>query len=195
MDFLSDNFVFAVFIVLAIALQIGRLFIRKAQRRRREDRGEAEEGRMEAPADKDKDKYEEYERYEEDEDEDGAFSAWNLSVDDETVPVIPPPAAAPRPVSVPFSAPLSVPVPEASPFPALIADSALGAERREPAAPFFSPVPEAGPLAEDRRKGESGGRSRDRAKRSAGFPEKLDYLPPLKRAVVLAELLGAPKGF
>jgi hypothetical protein len=27
------------------------------------------------------------------------------------------------------------------------------------------------------------------------FPQKLDYLPPLKRAVVLAEILGPPKGF
>jgi hypothetical protein len=28
----------------------------------------------------------------------------------------------------------------------------------------------------------------------AAFPQKLDYLPPLKRAVVLAEILGPPKG-
>jgi hypothetical protein len=77
----------------------------------------------------------------------------------------------------------------------LIADAALNAEKREPAVPFFSPVPEAGPSIEDRRKVESGDRSRGRAKRAAGFPEKLDYLSPLKRAVVLAEILGAPKGF
>jgi hypothetical protein len=28
----------------------------------------------------------------------------------------------------------------------------------------------------------------------AAFPQKFDYLPPLKRAVVLAEILGPPKG-
>jgi hypothetical protein len=27
-----------------------------------------------------------------------------------------------------------------------------------------------------------------------GFPDNLEYLPPLKRAVVLTEILGAPKG-
>jgi hypothetical protein len=186
MDFLSDNFVFAVFVILAIALQIGRLFIRKAERQRREERGERAEARMEAPAGAGK-----YEEYGEDDDEYGvddedeeAFSAWNLSVDDEAAPVIPPPppAAAPRPV------------PESSLFPALIADAALTEEKREPAGPLFPPVPVAGPSAKDRRKGESGGRGNGRAKRG-GFPERLDYLPPLKRAVVLAELLGAPKGF
>jgi hypothetical protein len=30
--------------------------------------------------------------------------------------------------------------------------------------------------------------------RGKSFPENLSYLPPLKRAIVLAEILGSPKG-
>jgi hypothetical protein len=168
MDFLSDNFTFVIFIVIAIVVQIGRLFIRNAGRRKREERGEPVEERPEAAV---------YDRREYEEDE--AFSAWNLSIDDENVPAVPvPPAAAPRPVSVPLSAPFPAPA----------------AEKREPAGPLFPAAPEAGPPVTDRRGGQSGRRNKGRTKKGAGFPEKLDYLPPLKRAVVLAEILGAPKG-
>ncbi|MDR2784914.1 MAG: hypothetical protein LBB83_03255 [Treponema sp.] len=197
MDFLSDNFAFAIFIVIAIVLQIGRLFIKGAERRRREERGErAETPAKELPeaAAYGADKYENG-----NEDDGGAFSAWNLSVDDETSsafpasphPASPHPVAAPRPVSVSFPAPVS----GSFPFPALLADSAPGAESREPGRPLFPSVPEAGSPSKDRRGGRSGGRSKGRTKRAAGFPEKLDYLPPLKRAVVLAEILGTPRGF
>ena len=183
MDFISDNLGFAVFIVIAIVLQIGRLVIRNAEKRRREAREEpAEFSGRERPGTAVYDKYE---------DDDGEFSAWDLSVDDEAEPVVP--AAAPRPVSVSFPAPLSAPA--SGPFPALNAASALGTENREPERPSFPSMPEAGSSIKAQRKGQSRDRNKGQAKRAAGFPEKLDYLPPLKRAVVLAEILGAPKGF
>jgi hypothetical protein len=187
MDFISDNLIFAVFIVIAIVFQIGRLLVKNTERRKREERRERPEERQEAGV------YNGYEDDAEDGDEDAdtdegeAFSAWALSVDDESaLPVSPPPAA------VPFSAPL----PDPSPFPALIADSALGAEKygAEGLFPLF--MPEAEPSIDGKGRGKA--RSNAGLKRiavSAGFPGKLDYLPPLKQAVVLAEILGPPKGF
>jgi hypothetical protein len=205
MDFLSDNFAFAVFIVIAVVLQIVRLFVRKAQRRGREERPQTAAYREEPAEERPRTGvYREaahngYGEYGEDEEEgDGEFSAWNLSVDDEAespAPVSPP--AAPRPVSfsAPFSAPasglFSAPLPEASPFPALSAASVPVTENREPEKPF-SPIPESGPPIDGG--DQYRGRGKGRPGRSAGFPANLDYLSPLKRAVVLAEILGAPKG-
>jgi hypothetical protein len=37
--------------------------------------------------------------------------------------------------------------------------------------------------------------SRQPGKAAPGFEERLDYLPPLKRAMVMAEILKSPKGF
>ena len=37
--------------------------------------------------------------------------------------------------------------------------------------------------------------SRRAGKAAGGFGERLDYLPPLKRAMVMAEILKPPKGF
>jgi hypothetical protein len=195
MDFISENLIFAVFIAIAIVSQIGRLLIRRAEKRKREEHRERAEERREAAV------YSGYEAGEDAEDEDGdadeAFSAWALSVDDEAgsaVRVSPPPAAVPRPVAVPFSAPLSA---ASSSFPFLIANSALGAEKHGAERPIPPSVPEeGGPLIYGNGRGKA--RSNAGLKRSAvsaGFPGKLDYLPPLKRAVVLAEILGPPKGF
>ena len=187
MDFISDNLVLAVFIAIAIVSQIGRLLIRRVEKRKREEHRERAGERQEAAV------YSGYEAGEdEDEDADEAFSAWALSVDDEAGSAVP--VTAPRPVAVSFSAPLSA---DSSSFPSLIADSALGAEKYGAEGPFPPSVPEeAGPLIDGKGLGKA--RSNAGLKRSAvsaGFPEKLDYLPPLKRAVVLAEILGPPKGF
>jgi hypothetical protein len=189
MDFIFDNLIFVILIAVTVVSQIGRLLIRRAEKRKREERGERAEDRRAAAV---RGVYGEYEGGEEDEGEDGAFSAWNLSVEDEgagaalAVPVSPFPATAPRPVAVPFSAPFSAPFP--APYPVLAAGPALGAEKHGPEG-FSPPAPEPGALVG------GNGRPGGRVKRRAGFPGKLDYLPPLKRAVVLAEILGPPKGF
>jgi hypothetical protein len=198
MEFLSDNLIFIAFAVIAVVSQIGRLLVKNAERRRREDRGERTEERQEAAV---------YGGYEygkdaEDEDEDAgedegeAFSAWSLSVDDEpaaALPVSPLPFAAPRPAVALFSAPLPAPLPDPSPFPALIADSAVGAEKNGAEGLFPPSLPNSGPSIDGN--GRVKARSSAGLKRSAGFPGKLEYLSPLKRAVVLAEILGPPKGF
>jgi hypothetical protein len=158
MDFVSDNLIFIVFIVIALVSQIGRLFVRKAERRKRKDGAGAAA-------------YNAYEDDVEDGDagEGGVFSAWALSVDAEAnVPAVAVPVS---PAALPFFVQPSAPVPGPSPFPALGADSEATARETGPSVSV-----------------------RNRA-RSAAFPEKLDYLPPLKRAVVLAEIFGPPKGF
>jgi hypothetical protein len=196
MDFLSDNLVFGVFIVIAIALQIGRLFIGRARERKRRERGSQAGGRP-APAVY-RERYENDENKDEDEDEaeneGGGFSAWDLSVEDEAgggertaAPAAAPfPAAAPRPLSAAFPDPF--PAPAVAPlFPALAAGPAWGAERPETDGLSPASAPGAGASIESR----AGGRGKGRA----GFPEKLGRLPPLQRAVVLAEILGRPRGF
>jgi hypothetical protein len=189
MDFLSNNLIFAVFIGIAIVSQIGRLLIRRAEKRKRGESRERTEERQEAAVQSS------YEYGEDAEDEDEAFSAWALSVDDESA--LPAAALPVSPAAVPFSTPLSVPLSASSSFPALIANSALGAEKYGAEGPFPPSAPEeAGPSIDGNGRGKT--RSNAGLKRSAvsaGFPEKLDYLPPLKRAVVLAEILGPPKGF
>ncbi|MDR1128462.1 MAG: hypothetical protein LBL20_04045 [Treponema sp.] len=205
MDSILENLPYAVIIGIAIVIQIARLFIGKSGKRQQQ-RGRAEERpeaavyrepppeRLEASA---------YRDYGEDEDGDEAFSAWNLSVDDEpeqAAPAPPAPAVAPRPVSVPFSTPLFVPdsgsfpdlpsAPSSGPFPGLSAGLPSGAENLEPG-PYF-PAPESG--LSPGGGAQYAGQGRARPARRAGFPERLDYLPPLKRAVVLAEILGRPKG-
>jgi hypothetical protein len=160
MDFVSDNLIFIVFVVIVLVSQVVRLLAGNAERRKRE---EGAEGRPEAAA---------YNACEDDAedgdaDEDRTFSAWALSVDAEAdVPTVVVPVS---PVAVPFPAlPLS---PVLSPFPFLALDEDSAAMR------------ETGPSVGTRNKAWS-----------ATFPGKLDYLPPLKRAVVLSEILGPPKG-
>ncbi|MDR1352143.1 MAG: hypothetical protein LBK05_02580 [Treponema sp.] len=202
MDSILENLPYAVIIGIAIAVQIARLFIGKSGKRRRgraEERPETAVYREQPPERLEAAAYRDY-----GEDEDEAFSAWNLSVDDDekpAAPALPAQTAAPRPVSVPFSAPLSAPdsgffpalpsAPDSGPFSTLAAAPASGAENPEPERPYF-PAPESGlPPGGG---AQYAGRGKARLAGRAGFPERLDYLPPLKRAVVLAEILGRPKG-
>ncbi|MDR1410953.1 MAG: hypothetical protein LBI91_01965 [Spirochaetaceae bacterium] len=224
MDFLSDNLVYVVFVVIAITLQIGRLFIRRAGERKKQERREEGEGQFERPPDPAFYRGRDYREGESEGGEDGGdgeFSAWNLSVDDEPAPAVPaPPAPAaakysvaaplsdpvPAPFSAPLFAPVSAPARDSSPFPGIAAGAvsgfAAGAGTRGAGGifpPSVSSMPEAGASVNNNGRSGDPGNARSgpgfkRGAVSAGFPERLGYLPPLKRAVVLAEILGTPKG-
>jgi hypothetical protein len=73
----------------------------------------------------------------------------------------------------PVPAPGPAPAPLLFPVPVPAAGAAYGPEAALPAPPP---------------------RPRKAAEGAGKFPGSLNYLPPLKRAVVLAEILGAPKG-
>jgi hypothetical protein len=194
MDFLSDNLIFVGFIVIAIVFRIARQLVRKAERRKREERAEDQPettvgGEMEYKHEAEKD-----------EDDDEAFSAWALSVDDnnndDAAAALPVSPAAPVPAVVPLFAQSLTAVPASSSFPALIEDSALDVEKYRSEAAFPFSAQESESSINVRSGSQSRGRNRNRGRSvvSAAFPGKLDYLPPLKRAVVLADILGPPKG-
>ncbi|MFP3042499.1 hypothetical protein LQZ19_11850 [Treponema primitia] len=144
-----------------------------------------------------------------DNDDEEEFSAWSLSVDEETPK--PAPAATPKPgeLSAKLSAVLSTKVPAdtnpASVFTALSVTSAVSVsgeipawlqspsqpEARQaevPASDVTAPKPSA-PEAAAADSGTSGG-----VPRKSGALSRIRSLPPLQQGIVWAEILGAPKG-
>ncbi len=146
-----------------------------------------------------------------DNDNDGEeFSAWSLSVDDETPK--PAPAASPKPGEL--SAKLSAAPPEAlsaklpmdtnaaSIFTSLSVTSAVSVSGEIPAWLQSPSQPEAEPAASDvtaptpsAPEAVTGGSGTSgESPRKSGALSRIRSLPPLQQGIVWAEILGAPKG-
>jgi hypothetical protein len=109
-------------------------------------------------------------------DEDEAFSAWDLSVNDDS----PAPAVSPGPPEPP------------SPVPIAAVSARFVAERLTPVPNRAEAVPERLAAAPERLTAAPARLPRPVSKSSA---QRFRTLLPLQRAVVWAEILGAPKGF
>jgi hypothetical protein len=133
-----------------------------------------------------------------DDDDDEAFSAWNLSVNDDppATPANPPPAkaASPKPMDPGASAP--------SLFTALSSVSAVSASREIPAWLTSSPesrLPDTlSPTAVQENSipnpGDGGMPTPPPVPRQTALANRLRNLSPLQQGVIMAELFGPPKG-
>jgi hypothetical protein len=168
-----------VLTVIPIALFVGiRLLAEQRKKRKKEEQGRLAEILVSLS----KDRPAQSVSVRSDEDE---FDAHSLEPDDDedAVPAPPPPRKpAARPL---WETPPVVPSAVSAPLPTELAaftptESPAAAAFREPERRAPSPL-QAAPAAADHRE-------------SSGVFGRLERLPPLKRAIALTELLGAPKG-
>jgi hypothetical protein len=110
--------------------------------------------------------------YEQDDDEEEYGGSYEKDEDDNKENTPPFPSAAPKPAAS-FAGAFTVPAFTGTAGP-------MSTEE-----PIPAPAGAAGKQDVSRRPG----------KAAPGFGERLDYLPPLKRAMVMAEILKPPKGF
>jgi hypothetical protein len=86
---------------------------------------------------------------------------------------------------------------EKMPFPAATTEKARFVPVPVPALSPVVPVSQPAPREESPslRKAKDSGTLHAKTEQARGFPYNLDYLVPLKRGVVLSEILGPPRGF